>query len=380
MSTALFSIGDIVALNSHPYTENLQNVIIGGEPNILTPLMVVGEIHAISTTSILGSSPQKVFRYKCFWFSYKSFTFSECLVTEEHIKLITAINSNISLQGLKRGMSLSLRTAFIEHEKLKSSFSIHGGQRQSAQENNLINPLLSFIPPILQLVDVTKHKPKFPLTYKKTSTPVRWVSAWDVKCIYFDSRSEKIQEAVLPIEVLQLFKENDYTKVELINRGINENSFFLLTKNNQTTIIRPISISYRYGSYYARGFDYLTNSFYDTEIGDSININDIESPIKSTFPNFNIELHPESANKQAITSEFVKAVSEHKLSKHYLRIKYKNKEDRITVRTVKDYKLISINEDEKNVIYLVGFCLLRNSERNFRLDRIQQLEVLNLTY
>ena len=65
-----------------------------------------------------------------------------------------------------------------------------------------------------------------------------------------------------------------------------------------------------------------------------------------------------------------------KNSKNYIRIKYKDRNDNITIRTIVDFETIT----NEGVNFLVGKCLLRNAMRNFVInkDKIHLFEVLNL--
>ena len=67
-----------------------------------------------------------------------------------------------------------------------------------------------------------------------------------------------------------------------------------------------------------------------------------------------------------------------KNNKNYVRIKYKDKNGNVTIRTIESFD--TIPHDGSN--YLVGKCLLRNDIRNFVIhkDKIHFLEVLNLNY
>ena len=39
-----FKLGDVVALSSHPFTSSNHSILIGGEPQLISPLMIIVEI------------------------------------------------------------------------------------------------------------------------------------------------------------------------------------------------------------------------------------------------------------------------------------------------------------------------------------------------
>ncbi len=64
-----------------------------------------------------------------------------------------------------------------------------------------------------------------------------------------------------------------------------------------------------------------------------------------------------------------------------MRIRYKDKNNNVTLRTVKDYSIESIGIiGEQPTEYLNGFCELRKDERHFQVVSIQSVEILNISY
>ena len=82
-----------------------------------------------------------------------------------------------------------------------------------------------------------------------------------------------------------------------------------------------------------------------------------------------------------ITKSSLKELSPDK----FWRIKYKDYNDVITTRTIYNPKFCMVDEPDylgksKKIGYIQAKCILRNYvERYFRIDRIQKLQVLDLT-
>jgi hypothetical protein len=81
-----FSLGDIVALNSHPYDQFLTSVIISGEPQLLSPLMVIIEVLNDTRNQYDEKTGEEISKTgnsqcKCIWFSNKSHQFEETWVS-----------------------------------------------------------------------------------------------------------------------------------------------------------------------------------------------------------------------------------------------------------------------------------------------------------
>ena len=74
--------------------------------------------------------------------------------------------------------------------------------------------------------------------------------------------------------------------------------------------------------------------------------------------------------------------------KSYLRIKYKNINDKVTYRTIRDYTCVEVfgkvelSDVGKRKVYryLVGYCCSKKEERTFKVNRILRIEELNIKY
>jgi len=112
----------------------------------------------------------------------------------------------------------------------------------------------------------------------------------------------------------------------------------------------------------------------------STKIKALSTPYLAQAPTFNILANPDSATPKFITQEILQLIEKAITEQVYIRIKYINNNDQLTQRTVKNMQLATVKEDAKDVTYMIGFCLLRSDKRNFRVDRIQNIQLLSIRY
>lgn len=380
MESKIFSIGDVVSLKTHPYQNNLTDIIISGDHVMLPPLMVVLGIFKTKQTIFNVPDPIDTFKYKCTWFSPKHYKFIEIDAFETDLKLISVSTVDICKSTLQRGDKITLKSAPFELGKKKSSLTYEDNSVNLGNGSTIINSLLSFLPPVLQVLDVKEHKSANPLIDKKTSTTVRVVHGWDIKFSLFDPTSDKVAEYSLPLEALELIDEVDEDKLNLLQSTITDSGYLAIKSIHGKSLVKPRNIANRSGYYYLRAYDYLTNKVEEIEIKETTIIKPVSNPFRVQVPAFDIALKPKSATPSFIMNEIIVAVKKAKRSKTFIRIKYKNRNEQLSYRTIRDYKIITVKEDRIDVSYLVGFCLLRQAERNFRIDRIQSLQELKMKF
>ena len=377
-----FKLGDIVALSSHPFTSFQHNILIGGEPQLISPLMIIieilGDVQNLYDENVGNQIQGKggaTAQCKCMWYSSKSFQFEEALISSKLLKKIEDINDfmlkekddNGKYKHLHIGSSVTLCTAQLELKKLKSSYKNEGGKERSS-----INPLLSFVSPIMQIIGTAKNESKEPLFDAKTGNKKREVSELLIKCKWFNPSSEKMSEKLIPIEALSIIPKVDEEKLAEIASFIEKGEHIVIKSNERETIIKPDNIKCTHGFYKLSGYDYLTNKVEDFSIDEGLVITEIgiDKRCIDIVPNVKVnKLHVEQ-----LEDVILKA----KNNKNYVRIKYKDKNGNVTIRTIESFD--TIPHDGSN--YLVGKCLLRNDIRNFVIhkDKIHFLEVLNLNY
>jgi hypothetical protein len=153
-----------------------------------------------------------------------------------------------------------------------------------------------------------------------------------------------------------------------------------LSTEERKSLVVPRNIASRMGRYYLRFFDLLYNSIGEIQLDEKINLENAGRPFVTEVPSFDILHKPESATPKFIIAEIAGLVAAALTTKSYIRIKYKNVNEQLSYRTLKDYKIVDVKEEKMNVSYLIGFCLSRQAERTFRIDRIQQLQQLNINF
>lgn len=362
-----YKVGSIVALKSHPYFNDLTITIITGDPSVIPPLMIIEEI--IRDTKTLYDerhgnpvSDKTQCQCKCIWYSHKQGQFEESWLSSKLLKIIESPN-NLGRDEINIGMQVSLKTLDLEMSKHKSSLSYEG--TSEIQHKTTITPLLSFVSPVMQILEIRKNEEKEPKYDPKTGEIKRFVPEYSVKCKWYNSLSDKLSEKFLPIESLTLIDEVPREALIKISNDIANGSHY--RANN--SLFKPNNITFRNSQYYIRGYDYVINKNIEIKISKDLAIAD---------PVF---LHKAPSTATAIKAEdtfadFVGTIKDAVLAKNYLRIKYKNRHDKITVRTLKDFRL----HPKRNPKFLIGFCYNRKEERTFSIDRIINMQQLNLSY
>ncbi|MFY0256320.1 WYL domain-containing protein [Chitinophaga sp. 30R24] len=381
MINNFFEIGDIVAVKTHPYFNELTNLVISGDPGMIPPVMIVTEIFKSQRTAFgKDSVKEETVKYRCHWFSSNSLGFLSIEVFEADLKLIEKNTRNICPAALRRGDIVRLKSTSLELGKLKSFQHFEDNSLATLNGTTAIASQLLFLPPIMQVFDVQYFKTDKPLLNKKTGEILRTIPVWEVKCYFFNSKLDKLSEITLPLDALELLEEIDRNKLEIINSVVGKSGYLIASRDNVKTIVKPRSITVRVGSYYLRGYDVLLNEMNEILIDKTVDFMAIENPYEKEVPSFNIESNPSEATPGFIYDEITES-SLYAISKRfYVRIKYKNRNDQISVRTIKIFNVVEVNENGTLLKYLMGFCLLRQEKRHFRIDRIQSLKVIILSY
>ncbi len=368
------TIGDIVALNSHPYHSTQTDILIGGEPQLIPPLMIVVEIVGDANHSYdenIGMQIQekgKSCQCKCIWYSTKSHQFEEAWLSSKVLKSIKIQETKDSIvKSIEYGSLVTLKSAQLELSKQKSSFSI-----ESQREKPTINPFLSFVSPVMQVIGTKKNDSKEPKFDSKTGN-ARSISELLVKCKWFNSSSDKMSEKLIPIEALVIIPPVDEDVLNQIQGLIASKSYLKVKIGSKEIVFTPQRIKYTHGFYSVFGYDHLQNRVIEIELGDLQMPFEKYELIQELYPNFKLDEHPDSQIEAGIK----KAIEQ----KKYIRIKYKDRVGNVTKRTVAPNDTHIILEPFTNdSIYLIGYCLLRNAERYFKIDRISSLEIFDFEY
>jgi predicted DNA-binding transcriptional regulator YafY len=135
------------------------------------------------------------------------------------------------------------------------------------------------------------------------------------------------------------------------------------------------------------GFDFIKNKSIDIPISDDFVVKTEKDLYVKIAPDFKlIPSHrgKEWSEKSSIDSLLKDSVS----NRYFTTIKYKNREEKLTTRTVSDIKLHSTLERLETatettlveVLYLEAYCHLRETIRYFKVDRVISIKQLNLKY
>lgn len=150
-------LGDIVALKLHPFTATNTSIIISGDAQHISPLMVVEtlieskNIYDEQTGDLKGKK-----QCKCIWFSIHNF--EEAWISSEHLKIIKSEEQGKEEKevAFEIGSFVSLKTLEIELGKRKSTLKTQGYGTKEVS----MTALLSFVPPVLQITGRGKTKVK----------------------------------------------------------------------------------------------------------------------------------------------------------------------------------------------------------------------------
>jgi hypothetical protein len=347
---------------------------------MVPPLMVIVDI--LKTEQKILGNPEKteLYTYNCVYFSPKTYKFIFVELIENDLRLIYSNNLCINKNSLKRGDKVTLKSMEYELAKKKSSLTYEDNSISTDKGSTTINSLLSYLPPVLQVQDLKKHTSKHSIANKKTGEVTREIYQWDVHYLIFDPLDNKKSELILPLEVLTLIEDIDENALKLIYETISKSGYLLIKFHDSQSFVKPRNIANRGGMYFLRAFDYLSNKVEELNLIDLMQIETIDSPFAIEVPTFDLEAKPESATPAFIHKEITDTILAAVVKRSYIRIKYKNRNDQISHRTLKNYKIKEVKEVGLDVTYLIGFCYLRQSERTFRVDRIQSLQELKISF
>lgn len=389
-------LGDIVALKSHPFTATNTDVIIGGEAQQLSPLMAVVEIVIESKNNFdeqtKDSKGKK--QCKCIWFSNKSSQFEEAWLSDNLLKIISsnekkgeveaklekegfsedAIESLITTHKLEKfavGQIVSLKTLKFELDKKKSTLKTQGYNSKDVH----ISALLSFVPPTMQVIGKSKNENKEPIFDVKSGEKKRFISKNLIKCKWYNPSLDKMSEKLLPPEILQIIPP---VNQELLDK-IQDSKYIKIKYKDVHTLVKYQNISVSSGYYSLIAFNYLSNKIEEFELDKIEDVGSIDNYYISKHLDFealgddftpkNIQLHQDAIIDYAITE------------KKYIQIEYKNKNGGISTRTLKNFQELKVKVGETDFdTYLVGFCMTKQDNRHFKLERIEKICVLDLSY
>lgn len=376
-------LGDIVALKSHPYFNNA-SVLISGDPQFLSPLMVV--VETVRETKDQWdektgnqSSYKTSMQCKCIWYSSKSNQFEDAWIHSNLLKVIESKGESLTKEQLHLGTQVVLKSKDLELNKKKSSKSGDGDSYELFNKTN-ITSLLSFLSPIMQVLEIRKNDEKEQAYDIKTGKEKKALSKWSVKCKWYSQNTDKLSEKFLPIESLELVEEvSKQLLVDIV--AIIERGTYIKTENgDDPRIVKPIKISYLHGNYTLRAFDFVENKNIDIEVDDEFVFEERANYSLNKAPNFNLENGVDAPTHASIKVEIIDVINRSMANNQYLKIKYRDTNDKITIRTIKNCVLTQLLDNGNPVHYLTAYCFLRKDQRTFNVDNIQSIETLDISY
>lgn len=375
MDSNIIALGDIVSLKSHPYLPGITDILVSGEPLQVSPLMIVVEI----SESLKGEEGNASDEYTCLWYSSKSNKFERSKIKGRFVKVI--FKAEGTSPQLKPGDLVSLRTLDFELAKKKSTLHFEDTSISQGNAHTTITAHLSFLPPILHCIDVKNRQEINQTTAKKTPNAKTIRSQTVAKCLWFNHILERFSEETLPIEALKIIPSIRQELILEIRKCIEFNKTVKFLKRGEITyLFKPRSIVSRSGFYFMRGYDYVLNRISEIGLHETDTLRILETPFINKSPKFNITKEPMATSVDYINRELISAIQEAKMVQAYIRIKYKNRNDQLTIRTLKDYEIFEVPDDDNRESYLVGFCILRQSTRTFRISRIQNFQQLDISF
>ncbi|MDH7460857.1 WYL domain-containing protein [Chitinophagaceae bacterium 26-R-25] len=370
MACYKFQVGDTVSFKAHPYFHNNLNVTITGESQQIPPLMVIAEIFRKRSSIEIDWDDMNVeCSCKCFWYSSKLNKFQSGWLKADFLKLILAADAG-ETKPIEKNTIVSLKPIHHELAKKKSTLSYN---EVSSTSNSIVNSHLAFLPPIMQVISVNQFQPKKTEQISKNQDLKQRVNPlFEAKCIWYNNAADKFSEVTLPSNILCLIDEISSDILQAIANAIGTKEYY----NLKDDLIQPKTIAYRSGLYFLKAFSLKKNSLIEIRIDNTINLTKI-NPFVKKAPSFDsgaIMIYEQIKKEMNDLIEIAAKESS------YLRLQYKNRNDQVTVRTIKDYQLHEFEEGEKKIAIVTGYCFLRHENRTFRLDRIQNLQELNLKF
>jgi uncharacterized protein YodC (DUF2158 family) len=369
-----FKVGDVVALQSHPYSDKFINIVFSGDPQTNSPLMVIIEVlietktqYDEKTGNLLLESGKS--QCRCTWFSNKTHQFEDKWLHSGLLKIVKHADKLLEERYVKSliNSEVLFKTSDLELKKRKSSMSY-----KDHPENGKVSitPLLSFVSPVLhviQVIEVKKSDFKEPIYDARSGQQKRFIPTWMIKCQWFNLSSDKMSEKLLPVEALTILTKANEDYVDSLNKAI-ETSVYL---KNEKLLLSPKMLTYKNGRYYLQAFDFIKNKTREIDIIRHPDLSIIAKYYSNKGPYFN----PLTADTLSIEDAINLAIK----AGVYLRIQYKKKNGDLTTRTLSKLSIEKAN-NLKGVMttYLKAYCHLRKAERLFKLKRILDLEVLDL--
>lgn len=377
-----YEIGDVLCLNNHPYTNSESNILLQADASMIPPLMVVIEV--LNDYTIWPDKPQhdentgvikrNQTQVKCVFYSHKTHKFESNWFNNYQLRKISSDKKSILKTDLKEivGKNTILKTWDTELGKKK--VSLKQNSNSNNVENGIITAHLSFLPPVMTVIDVKKAQEiKEPNFDKKTGGEKRKSSEFLLKCKWYNPYSDSYSEDFFPLETLELLEAPNYDAISTIEKYINEGSIYIIFEKDKNKVLaKPLQLYFNHCYYELEYYDYIINSKKKIEIRYlSLGAKPVDNYFTDVFPQ-RIEIDKDYSNVDiAKELELQKnKILENPKGKYY-RIKYRNSKGDTSIRTINNF--IKIND-----VYFTAYCNRRGTERNFKFEGLIKIEVLNV--
>lgn len=396
-----FIIGSIVSLKSNHLKakEQYPEILLAGEPSFITPLMIVSEVLVVKTDKLdeetgITKNSKGDYQYKCIWFSNKSFKIEENWFYEKELLLIEKYEREG--KNFKFGDNISLKTNTLELQKRKTYLEV-----KKEEKSNKISSLLNFCSPIFIVIGYTSVEKKESLIDSHTGNQKREYCSKLVKVKSFNVKEDKYSEFLFPIEAVEKVVIVDKTNLQKFINAKSEQKLLINSIDKKIERIFSVNSIISVANIYQAE---IKNIFSDkTETIDITNdhlelLNDTNN--REIYPEFNQDDNNkfkiksieeflidkitgnEFKKNELINLDYINNLSSNNLFK----IVYKNKFERITTRYCipiyvfyivgKKYSQKEKKEIDIKEYYVQSYCLLRSDYRNFKIERIMSLEVI----
>lgn len=382
-----FSIGDFVCLKNHPYFEYNSPIKIAANADMTPPVMVVSEIlDKNEFDSTTGQNIEK--QFKCYYYSHKDGKYHDKWIKEYEIKKLTATNTYLDLDSFKIiedydleflkkkyiGKTICLKSIDFELTKKKVFIDSSNGKRTNKENNHL-----SFLPPVMTIIDILKNKDEKRYSTKNKGIIEKDCAKYLFKCKWYNPITTSYSEELLPSNIFGLIKNKQYSQNSL-KKILDENLLVLSRldtplslENSSITIKNSLldiyEIVYNHYYYKINYFDYLFQKYSSSEI-EKIHLN-LSNNLNFTYTFNKNDILGEKLPKingntliQIKESSFIK-------DQYYL-IKYTDRFDNVTNRVIRSKGNIKVKQGRIIVSTVIeANCLLRNGKiRHFNIDRI----------
>jgi hypothetical protein len=396
-SKKLFEIGQIVSSKSNHLSdaEQYQHIWLAGDQNYTTPLMVITEIlinvsQNIDEVTGEDKSQRNKYRYKCMYFSNKQLKFEENWFYQEELHDTSYEIPQKNLALIKPGKRVVFKTNQIEVGKRKSFL-----EQENKKKNQKSASLLTFSSPVFIVAGfkvVIKKEPEFDLI---TGEVKHEYPSKAVKIKFFNSILDKFSEFIVPVEILTLA---EIEKEDILSKIIeSKEQGFAIKLELKTSIHLCIIDSVLFIS-----DDYLINcTNFFTKEEETYKLSELDNvDMIFKYKTLSSKIYPSVVNPKG-TIEFnyigiptvLESLAKQSNKKNrdtntplgakILHIRYTNTSNKYTERYIIPLYVATADvpnyEKEGETIkrqYLKAFCLLRNSERFFRADRIMTLDAI----